>query len=329
MENKSAVGYTVERILDSGMKICTFRDTEITLRFCDDTTDQEMELVCLRNKAGQKMLISIEGTPLKYGVGRGGRFYFVGCNGAFVQTFPMICCEYDSNHESDVAIIRTGSMYYRFRKDESISCKDDFCQISYGPLGIDYDGTVWINGYRIILSDHGYPIVYSQNGRAIDSKGHLFIPQGEYRYNKVFEQLIASSKNNYLRITSKRELRTDYMQVLENCGLAFQIEDYGRGMLVLMKSGDAFYGWNSNWKKICEQCTAIAVYGNYFAVSVLDGTVRIYDGDANPVECIAEMHFPDRHISEMAFSKTHLVTKFADCSFRIVNWHTGKPGIKK
>lgn len=295
------------------------REEKMELALGTDTTGGEMELICLQNTSGKHAVITVCGTTLQYGIPDGGRFYYVGCQGGFVQTFARLRC---SDYK---AVIRTGMQCWEITEESKVYHEDTDRPICEGNLGLDCDGAVLVGGYRFSLSPYGNPVVYVRDGVGIDSKGMLMCPreyEGRYRQKTG---LISAAAWGELCITDKRKVLCRGKQTLKTEDPAVEIAACDDGYLVQTATGGVYASCDGvRWQQTGEQATAIAAFQSLIAWADTQGNVYMCRLDEELSACAATLRFPGKRIIELAISEKLATVMFSDGTFAVLDRHTGR-----
>lgn len=153
---------------ENSLKLRVRENGELEFPFCRDTTNREMQLNCMTNKTGKRVTICVAQTLKKVSVPCEGLFYFVSCQGGFVQTFRMVSC---SDHR---VLIRTGRHYCELEEECCSYHEEKYDPISDGYHRLLYQGGIRSAGMKYSRSWEGNPMVYLLDNVIIDSMGFFF-----------------------------------------------------------------------------------------------------------------------------------------------------------
>lgn len=301
------------------MKHILIKDSlHFALPFCSSTTGREVELVCLTNQSGSKVLLTISGTGLEYGIPDKGRFYYVSCEGAFVQSFPSLSCS------DDTVIIRTGRHYCSLKAERGTKFWVDEEPISGSMFALDTDGSFLVGSHRVPLSSTSSPVVCVRDGVCINARGRVVMAPNDLRY-RINKRVITAAAGGELCITDHRKILCRGMLTLEECSQAISALVCDHGYLILSKNAEVWFSSNGEgWQLLSEESCAIAAKHDLIAHADIDGNVHVYrDGEQGLNRC-GLLHFPGKHVSEMDISRKFLALKFSDCSFDIFDHRSGK-----
>ena len=275
------------------------------LPFCRSTVGKKMELARLINESDKPIVITVKGTPLGYAIPANGRFHCVLCQGEFVQTFKTIICD------TRLTGIRTGAHIYRSDRaeDETYWVEETNEPICYGPIGLDWDGSMLVGDYRFPAAWCKTPLIYVQDGVGIDEVGGL-IPS-------VTTYIKYPTDKRYIAVSSRMAITGDRMPLFD--GKEIDLENP-----VQTCNGDVFYSRSGRkWNKVGQHATAIAASGKYFAYADSAGKVYIYECTDRGVRFRAVQRCGKSMISELDVCKSHMAVKYRDGTFDIIDWHTG------
>ena len=303
---------------DTLMKIVECRETNVVIPFCAKSSGKKLELVCLKNETDCLVQISIDGTLLRYCVPAGGKFHFVSCQGGFVQAFPML------HFFNQTVTIRTGRHYCELSEENGRYWEERNAPICGGNLWLDCDGAIRIGGYRFTRTANQNPMVYVRDGTGIDADGLLIIPEDRYQY-RTDRQLMMAVSWGELCITSERSVICRNKPMPEQEEPAVDISVCCYGYLVQTKCGDVFFSeTGTDWRKIGKNATAIASDDDLIAFSDIEGNVFVYQICQCSLERKAPMRFQGTHITQLAVSGEMIALWFQDCTFNVLDIHTGK-----